>query len=194
MKNWFAVASLGVAASLAVSAVADDDHGGRHQGKRVFRAELVSYNEVPSVSSPARGQFYAVLNKEENQLTYWLSFSDLTADVSQSHIHFGQHHTNGGIVVWLCEGTLHGADGKHAGLRHASYAKHADGRHRSHHFGRDHRPGAGTEPRHRADRVRGAHRGDARRRCLRERAFGAGNVPPAPNVGFPGGEIRGQIN
>jgi hypothetical protein len=26
--------------------------------------------------------------------------------VSQSHIHFGQHHTNGGISVWLCEGSL----------------------------------------------------------------------------------------
>src|SRR5688572_26954770 len=106
MKNWFAVASLGVAASLAVSAVADDDDGGRHSGKRVFRAELISYNEVPSVSSPARGQFYAILNKAETELTYWLSFSDLTVPVSQAHIHFGQHHTNGGIVVWLCEGTL----------------------------------------------------------------------------------------
>jgi len=106
MKNWFAVASLGVAASLAVSAVADDDHGGQHRGKRVFRAQLVGVNEVPAVSTGARGTFYAILNKEETELTYWLSFSDLTADVSQSHIHFGQHHTNGGISVWLCEGSL----------------------------------------------------------------------------------------
>src|SRR6202008_3710736 len=52
------------------------------------------------------GQFYAIVNREETELTYWLSFSGLTADVSQSHIHFGQHHTNGGIIVWLCEGSL----------------------------------------------------------------------------------------
>ena len=41
MKSWFAVVSLGVVAGLAVSAVADDDHGGTTSGKRVFRAELV---------------------------------------------------------------------------------------------------------------------------------------------------------
>jgi hypothetical protein len=63
-------------------------------------------NEVPAVSTAARGQFYAIVNREETELTYWLSFSDLTAPVSQSHIHFGQHHTNGGIIVWLCEGSL----------------------------------------------------------------------------------------
>jgi hypothetical protein len=62
-------------------------------------------NENPAVSTEARGQFYAVVNKEETEITYWLSFSNLTADVSQAHIHFGQHHTNGGIIVWLCEGT-----------------------------------------------------------------------------------------
>ena len=65
MKNWLAVASLGVVAGFAVSAVADDnDHGngGKHKPQRVFRAELVGFNEVPSVSTAAHGQFYAVRN------------------------------------------------------------------------------------------------------------------------------------
>lgn len=107
MKKWLAVVSLGVAAGFAVSAVADDDHGhGGRKPQRVFRAELVGFNEVPSVSTAAHGQFYAVLNEEETQLTYWISFSGLTAPTSQSHIHVGQHHTNGGISVWLCEGSL----------------------------------------------------------------------------------------
>ena len=105
MKKWFAIASAGVISGFGVSAVADDDH--RHNNRqRVFRAELISYNEVPAVSSPARGQFYAILNKAETELTYWLSFSNMSSNVSQSHIHFGQHHTNGGIVVWLCAGSL----------------------------------------------------------------------------------------
>jgi hypothetical protein len=197
MKNWFAAASLGVAASLTVSAVADDDHGGRHQGKRVFRAELVSYDEVPSVSSPARGQFYAVLNKEENQLTYWLSFSGLTADVSQSHIHFGQHHTNGGIVVWLCEGT---------GTTAPS----------------DKTPACGMLPT-RGATVTGvitpaevvglgvgtlnqgiglgefaeliaAMRAGAAYANVHSGALAPTTTPPTPNTGFPGGEIRGQID
>jgi hypothetical protein len=105
MKNWLVVASLGAMAGLATSAVADDDHGGQRQ-KRAFHARLAGLNEVPAVSTAARGQFYAVVNQAGDALTYWLSFADLTADVSQAHIHFGQHHTNGGIIVWLCEGSL----------------------------------------------------------------------------------------
>ena len=107
MKKWLAVASFGVVAGFAVSAVADDnDHGGLNNAQRVFRAELVGFNEVPSVSTAAHGRFYAVLNKDETELTYWLSFSGLSSPTSQSHIHFGQHHTAGGISVWLCEGSI----------------------------------------------------------------------------------------
>ena len=107
MTKWLAVVWLGVAAGFGVSAVADDnDHGGHNKAQRVFRAQLVGFNEVPSVSTAARGAFYAVLNKDESEVTYWLNFSGMTVPTSQSHIHFGQHHTNGGIVVWLCEGTL----------------------------------------------------------------------------------------
>ncbi|HET7924088.1 MAG TPA: CHRD domain-containing protein [Rhodanobacteraceae bacterium] len=106
MKNWLAAVSLGVVAGFAVSAVADDnDQGGRHRPQRVFRAELVGVNEVPSVSTAARGQFYAVVNSAETELRYWLRFSPLTGATVMSHIHFSQHHVNGGISAWLCEGT-----------------------------------------------------------------------------------------
>ena len=106
MKNWLAVASLGVVAGFAVSAVADDNDqgGGRHKPPRVFRTELSGYSEVPSsLSTTARGTFYAVLNSEGTAFTYWLSYSGFTNTVTQSHIHFGQHHTNGGVSVWLCK-------------------------------------------------------------------------------------------
>jgi hypothetical protein len=103
-RNWIALIALGAAAGFVASAVADDDHDNGRQ--RVFRAKLVGYNEVLSVSTPAKGQFYAILNKEGTGFTYWLTFSGLTTTVSQSHIHFGQHHQNGGISVWLCQGTV----------------------------------------------------------------------------------------
>jgi hypothetical protein len=109
MKTCTAVVSLGVIAGFAMSAVADHDH--RNNRQRVFRAQLTSYNEVPTLSTDARGQFYAVVNKEETEIRYWLSFSDLSATVAQAHIHIGQHHTNGGIMVWLCGGTLPGPAG-----------------------------------------------------------------------------------
>jgi hypothetical protein len=105
MKNWTALVSMGVVAGFAASAVADNEHDHGRQ-KRTFRASLASLNEVPSVSSPAKGQFYAVVNKEGTAFTYWLSYSGLSENASQAHIHFGQHHTNGGISVWLCQGTL----------------------------------------------------------------------------------------
>ena len=105
MKSWLAVVSLGVLAGLTGSAVADDFHDGDRQ-KRSFRAELVGVSEVPAVSTEARGTFYAVLNSAETELRYWLRYSPLTGNTTQSHIHFGAHHTNGGISVWLCEGTL----------------------------------------------------------------------------------------
>jgi hypothetical protein len=40
--------------------------------------------------------------------SYELEFEDLEGDVTQAHIHLGQHSVNGGIMVWLC-GTGTGA-------------------------------------------------------------------------------------
>ncbi len=109
-NNWVGLVSLGVLAGFAASAVADDDRGHGNGNKRVFRAQLVGLHEVPTVSTQARGEFYAVVNKEGTAFTYWLTFSGITGAVSQSHIHIGQHHTNGGISVWLCQGTAPAPD------------------------------------------------------------------------------------
>jgi hypothetical protein len=102
MNTWTAVVSLGVVAGFAASAVADNDHHNNSR-KRVFRAQLASYNEVPALSTPARGEFYAIVNQAGTAFTYWLSYSDIPSRATQSHIHFGQHHTSGGISVWLCK-------------------------------------------------------------------------------------------
>jgi hypothetical protein len=70
---------------------------------RNFKTELESYQEVPSISSQAAGEFRARLSRDEATLTYTLSYAGLEGDVSQSHIHFGQHSVNGAVVVFLCE-------------------------------------------------------------------------------------------
>lgn len=80
---------------------ADDDRGSH---RRTFRARLVSFSEVPSISSAALGSFRARLSPDGTTLHYKLTFSGLTAPVTQSHIHFGERHTSGGIMVWLCSG------------------------------------------------------------------------------------------
>jgi CHRD domain len=91
--------------SVVVTAQEDKHHGG---GQRSFSAKMVSFNEVPSVSSTAEGTFRARLNRDGDTLNYKLTYSGITegAIVTQGHIHLGQRHTNGGIMVWLCSGTL----------------------------------------------------------------------------------------
>jgi len=70
---------------------------------RRLKADLRGFNEVSAVSSVARGSFEATLSQDGLSLDYRLRFEDLEGEVTQSHIHLGDHHTNGGISVWLCD-------------------------------------------------------------------------------------------
>ena len=93
----------------SAAAIADND---RNDGDR-FSARLSGYNEVHfiagvpalrgAISTKARGSFRAVIDDRAETIQYELSFEGLEADVTQAHIHFGQRHTVGGIVVWLCQ-------------------------------------------------------------------------------------------
>lgn len=64
---------------------------------------LSSYNEVPSVSSPAQGLFRARIDARAGQIAYELSYAGLQGTVTQAHIHFGQHDVNGGVSAFLCD-------------------------------------------------------------------------------------------
>ncbi len=104
MQRTSALASAAVAAALFASlaptvASTADDQG---RGKRRLKAELRGFGEVPAVSTAARGSFRALLSADETEIAYRLDYSDLQGTVTQSHIHMGAHHTNGGISVWLC--------------------------------------------------------------------------------------------
>lgn len=77
-------------------AYADDDRDDR------LSARLAPGEEVPSVSSIARGSFSGELSSNDSTLSYRLSYRDLEGPVTQAHIHFGDKDVNGGIVVWLC--------------------------------------------------------------------------------------------
>jgi hypothetical protein len=106
-----------VAATLAAftigfsaAAIADND---RNDGDG-FAARLSGYNEVHFIAAPtpalrgaistkARGNFRAVIDDRMDMIHYELSYQGLEGAVTQSHIHFGQRHTVGAIVVWLCQ-------------------------------------------------------------------------------------------
>jgi CHRD domain len=76
-------------------------------------ARLSGFNEVifdaaapalrGAISTPASGKFQGIINENARTIDYELSYEGLRAPVTQAHIHFGQRHTVGGIVVWLCQ-------------------------------------------------------------------------------------------
>lgn len=68
-----------------------------------LHVQLISYEEVPSRSSAASGQFRAFIDDAAGTIRYELSYSGLEGDVRMSHIHFGQPGVNGGISIWLCQ-------------------------------------------------------------------------------------------
>jgi hypothetical protein len=85
-----------------------------------FSARLSGFNEVifvagqagpplvppalrGAISTPAKGRFTATLDEPADMIEYELSYEGLVAPVTQAHIHFGQRHTVGGIIVWLCQ-------------------------------------------------------------------------------------------
>jgi len=75
------------------------------------RELLTGYEEVPSVSSGASGEFTARIRKDVPEIEWELSYSDLAGAVQQSHIHFGQTGVNGGITVFLCTNLGNGPAG-----------------------------------------------------------------------------------
>ena len=75
------------------------------------RANLIGFDEVPSVSTVGSGKFDAQIDSNETHIDWVLSYTDLEAAVQQAHIHFGQAHVNGGITVFLCTNLGNGPAG-----------------------------------------------------------------------------------
>ncbi|APV52557.1 hypothetical protein BWI17_20090 [Betaproteobacteria bacterium GR16-43] len=68
----------------------------------VVRARLAGTNEVPAVSSSARGAFEVRIARDGLSIAYTLDYSGLQGQVRQAHIHVAQRNVNGAIVLWLC--------------------------------------------------------------------------------------------
>ena len=73
------------------------------QGTRTLKADLESFQEVPSISSVAGGEFRGRISGDGTSIEYEISYDGLEGNVNQSHIHFGQMGANGGISVFLCQ-------------------------------------------------------------------------------------------
>jgi hypothetical protein len=90
-----AVAVLAIGSSVLVSG---------DQGSRRFQEFLDGFQEAANpVSTIATGTFNATISKDETEIAYELTFSDLEGDVRQAHIHLGYPQNSGNIVLWLCQ-------------------------------------------------------------------------------------------
>jgi hypothetical protein len=76
-----------------------------------LNADLDGYQEPPSVSTTASGEFSARINRDGTAIAWTLSYSALEGAVQQAHIHFGQRSVNGGITVFLCTNLGNGPAG-----------------------------------------------------------------------------------
>jgi len=86
-----------LAATVLISAAASVS---AHDG---IDARLKGFQEVPAVSTLAKGRFKAFVDDKSGAIQYELTYSGLEGSVTQAHIHLGQHGVSGGIMVWLCQ-------------------------------------------------------------------------------------------
>lgn len=89
------VATAGLTLLLGAATAAAHDDG--------IDARLKGFQEVPAVSTVARGRFKASIDDRAGAIHYELSYSGLEGTVTQSHIHIGQRHVNGGVTMFLCQ-------------------------------------------------------------------------------------------
>ena len=67
-----------------------------------FDIELEGFQEVPAVSTTGEGSFSL---PQAPPFIFELNY-DLEGEITQAHIHLGQHGMNGGVMIWLCANPL----------------------------------------------------------------------------------------
>jgi hypothetical protein len=67
-----------------------------------FTASLDGFQEVPAILSDGKGTLELSLDRLAKTISFELTYSGLSAPVTQAHIHFGRVHTPGGVMVFFC--------------------------------------------------------------------------------------------
>jgi hypothetical protein len=105
-KLWISL-SLAAVCALAIGTIlvvhADDDTVIKFTAKLDGFQELGALNnETGAILTDGIGTLHLTLDKKAQSLSFELTYSGLSASVTQSHIHFGRVHTPGGIMVFFC--------------------------------------------------------------------------------------------
>jgi hypothetical protein len=98
MYRAIVLGTLIAAAAVAGPAVGNDRFG--HVDH--FRAVLSGFNEVPAINSEGSGTVDVWLDRQSMMLSYKVTFTGLSSNTTQSHIHLGKIHTAGSVIVFFC--------------------------------------------------------------------------------------------
>lgn len=109
MKKHRLIATIAIA-GLTLGAFADASDSRR--GRNHFAADLIGFQENPSISSIGRGHVDVLINDQMQTIVYTLSYDRLEGTtpfvtngvVLFSHIHVSARGVNGGVAVFLCGG------------------------------------------------------------------------------------------
>jgi hypothetical protein len=104
MRLWRFGALAGLSLALIGLVVALPSFAFGEDRQRDFHAEFQGINEVPSNSTDATASLRLHINGSGDTATisYTFTFSNLSAAVTQAHVHFSQARVSGGIMFWLC--------------------------------------------------------------------------------------------
>jgi hypothetical protein len=95
---------------------------GANAGAEEFSGKFSGFEEVGPLPGPTAAETGAIfspgtatvnldLNRNAKTITFKLTYSGLSAPVTQSHIHFGKRHVPGGIMVFFCTNLNNGPAG-----------------------------------------------------------------------------------
>jgi hypothetical protein len=95
--------------ALAMALAAPLTVSGAYVSATEFSATYSGFEEVGALNaetgaifSPGTATLDLNLDRNARTLTFKLTFSGLSAPVTQSHIHFGPRHVPGGVMVFFC--------------------------------------------------------------------------------------------
>src|SRR5712672_4357373 len=96
--------------ALATLAAATSMLPGAHANAVEFSAIFSGFEEIGGLGAGETGAIFSQgkatldldLNGSARTIAFTLTYSGLSAPVTQAHIHFGKEHVAGGIMVWFC--------------------------------------------------------------------------------------------
>src|SRR6476646_3893709 len=68
-----------------------------------LRATLRGSHEVPAINSNGTATFKATIHPD-GTINFKVTFANLTSNAILSHLHFGEDHVAGGVMIFLCGG------------------------------------------------------------------------------------------